>query len=187
MDSGHLHIIIGPMFSGKTSHLIDTYKSTHINQEKAIVINHCSDNRYSTKEEVISHDGTSIPCQKIESLRELYSQFHNKELNYKDYRFLFINEAQFFDDLHLVIIFLEKYKFNIYLYGLDGDFQRKPFKNNILDYIPYSDNVIKLNAKCSCGQNAPFTMRLNDDKEQISVGVDNYRAVCRTCYNSYKK
>lgn len=184
MESGHLHIILGPMFSGKTSHLINTYKSTDVNKKKTIVINHCIDQRYSHKDEVISHDGESIPCYKLESLREIYSKFNSKELNYQDYKFMFINESQFFHDLHLVIIFVEKFKLDVYIYGLDGDFQKKAFNNNILQYIPYADTVIKLHAKCSCGANASFTKRLDDNKEQISVGVENYQAVCRNCYNN---
>ena len=129
INSGYLTIVIGPMFSGKTSHLIHKYNSiTSIDKQKTIVINHYSDNRYSDKEEIISHDGTSIPCMKIESLRELYSLFCNKELHHHDYKYLFINESQFFNDLHLIIIFVEKYKFNVYIYGLDGDFQQKTFE-----------------------------------------------------------
>ena len=45
---GYMEVIIGPMFSGKTSRLIEIYKE-HMDEYNVTVINHKSDDRY-TKE-----------------------------------------------------------------------------------------------------------------------------------------
>ena len=55
----------------------------------------------------------------------------------------------------------------------------------ILDLIPKCDNIIKLKALCQmCKDDTEglFTMRLSKENEQISIGVDNYIAVCRKHY-----
>ena len=44
--SGKLHLIIGPMFAGKTSHLIENYNKCKLCNIDCIVINHGDDNRY---------------------------------------------------------------------------------------------------------------------------------------------
>ena len=61
MQHGYLKLIIGPMFSGKTTALIDIYNNIK-NKSSAIVINHASDKRYTDKNELVSHDTESIPC-----------------------------------------------------------------------------------------------------------------------------
>ena len=54
-NEGYLEIILGPMFSGKTSKLIDIYDK-YISQNKDVfVINYFQDTRYST-DMLSSHD-----------------------------------------------------------------------------------------------------------------------------------
>jgi|SRR6056300_1270937 len=176
--NGYLKIIIGPMFSGKTSSLIDIYKKID-NNSQAIVINHSSDKRYTDKNELVSHDGIKIPCFNFNKIRDMY----DLESDFNNIKYILINEAQFFEDLiEMVTILVEKYKMNVYLAGLDGDYQKHKF-GCILDLIPFSDEVIKLNAKCNCGLPAPFSMRITDEIEQVSVGTNNYRPTCRNCHN----
>ena len=44
--SGYLEIILGPMFSGKTSKILDLYKQCEFSNIPVVVINHASDTRY---------------------------------------------------------------------------------------------------------------------------------------------
>ena len=74
-----------------------------------------------------------------------------------------------------------KNNLQIFICGLDGDYKQEPFTNSrILDLIPYSTNITKLNAKCSyCGNTAPFTKRITNSSETILVGgADDYKPVC---------
>jgi thymidine kinase len=73
----------------------------------------------------------------------------------------------------------------IYICGLDGDFERKKF-GSILDLIPLCDKVTKLTSLCSLCKNGTlgiFSMRLTKEKEQLVVGSENYIPVCRVCYD----
>tara|TARA_B100002019_G_C21090885_1_gene508580 strand:- start:22 stop:558 length:537 start_codon:yes stop_codon:yes gene_type:complete len=176
MDNGYLKIIVGPMFSGKTTHIINTYKT--LNKDQAIVINHISDDRYTKSNELVSHDGEKIPCYNFTNLREIYDIEH--DIN--KWKYILINEAQFFDDLiKMVVIFLEKYKMNVYVSGLDGDFKKRKF-GHIIDLIPMCDDIIKLKAKCECGNKAIFSMRITDENSQVLIGNDNYKSTCRNCH-----
>lgn len=180
MICGYLKIILGPMFSGKTTYLIDKYNELVALKHHPIVINHSLDNRYSNTE-VVAHDGKKIACLNIKNLKDLYNG--HKDIFSDENKYILINEAQFFDDIvEMVILLVEKYNKYVYISGLDGDFKRNKF-GSILDLIPISDEVIKLNAICKCGNNAGFSRRISNEKEQISIGNDNYEPVCRNCYH----
>lgn len=177
MDKGYLKIIIGPMFSGKTTNLINTYNK--VIKEKTIVINHISDDRYTQSNELVSHDGHKIPCYNFTNLREIYDIEHD----ITKWKYVLINESQFFDDLiKMVTIFVEKYKMHVYVSGLDGDFKKRKF-GNITDLIPMCDDITKLKAKCDCGDYAIFSMRITNEDSQVLIGNDNYRSTCRNCHN----
>ena len=58
---GHLELIFGCMFSGKTTKLIDIYKKYKICDISCIVINYSADTRYSNTH-LVTHDQKKIPC-----------------------------------------------------------------------------------------------------------------------------
>jgi thymidine kinase len=176
----YLEIILGPMFSGKTSRLVEIYRQCKFCNIGISVINHTIDDRYDNVL-LSTHDKVKIPCIKTNKLLDLW----NKEDNAVEIsEVILINEGQFFPDLYdFVVMALKKGK-KIYVCGLDGDFERKKF-GEILDLIPLCDNVVKLSSLCStCMNGTPgiFSKRITLEKEQTIVGSDNYIPVCRSCY-----
>jgi thymidine kinase len=107
---------------------------------------------------------------------------------FPDKKYLFIDEAQFFIDLYDTVLAIMqsrrsiKKDISIWIFGLDGDFQQKPFKNQsrLLELIPYSNTITKLVAKCyMCNAPAPFSKRLITSNAQILVGGENiYQPSC---------
>jgi thymidine kinase len=194
-ESGYLELIIGPMFSGKTSRLVEIYNQYKFCNIDVAVINHSIDNRYD--EELLStHDKIKIPCIKTENLFDIWCDNHNslekKTIIYRkndkiklaSCKVILINEGQFFPDLYDFVIKLLNHNKHIYICGLDGDFERKKF-GQILDLIPLCDKVEKLISLCSLcknGKKGIFSMRLTSEKEQTVVGSENYIPVCRECY-----
>lgn len=180
--SGYLELIIGPMFSGKTSMLINIYNS-YKNIKHISVINHAFDNRYHDFM-LSSHDKIMIPCLQANKLEDLWKDRDNNELKYSE--IILINEGQFFEDIYEVVSDMLKNGKQIYVCGLDGDFERKKF-GSILDLIPICDKVSKLNARCvMCTNNCPaiFSKRLTNETKQTVIGSSNYIAVCRSCYDT---
>jgi thymidine kinase len=53
---GKLKLIIGPMFSGKSTELIHTVKRYKYKNKKTILVKFDMDNRYSSEDKVVTHD-----------------------------------------------------------------------------------------------------------------------------------
>ena len=138
-NSGYLEIIMGPMFSGKTSKLLEIYKQCVFCNISVSIINHSLDKRYHDSM-ISSHDKIMAPCLQAKELKDVWSiddtsiSMTNDDILKKS-DIILINEGQFFSDLYDVVIDMLKHKKQIYICGLDGDFERKKF-GNILDLIP---------------------------------------------------
>ena len=171
MNNSELHLIIGPMFSGKTTELLRIANRLKSINNKILIVNYEEDKRYSI-ENVSTHNLIQMKCKFTKSLLTL---------NYDNYDIICINEGQFFNDLVEFCNYYLNYNKKIYICGLDGDINQQKF-GNILDLIPISDSVVKLNAFCKICKNgtlAPFTKRLVESKEIKLIGTDEYMAVCR--------
>ena len=147
-DFGYLEIVIGPMFSGKTSKILDIYKQCKFCNIDVLVINHSFDIRYDN-EMLSTHDKNMIPCHQMDNLSQLFNnnnldqiKDHDKAFIYNKAKVVLINEAQFFPDLEDCVKKMIQHKKNVYISGLDGDFQQKKF-GQILDLIPLCDKITK--------------------------------------------
>lgn len=195
-ENAYLEIILGPMFGGKTSRLVEIYKQCIFCNIKVAVINHAIDNRYDDKL-LSTHDQVKIPCIKTERLFDVWTEHLDMEANIdfvpriKDIfkiassSVILINEGQFFPDLEEFVKLLLNNGKKVYVCGLDGDFKRKKF-GQILDLIPLCDKVTKLTSLCSiCKDGTPgiFSKRISSETAQTVVGSDNYIPVCRFCYD----
>ena len=173
-----LEIVIGPMFSGKSTYAL-AYARRHRSIHKSVlIIKPNIDSRYTDAHVIISHDKEQLPCYIWDINLPFYIDFFlNSDC-------IVIEEAQFFHGLKdFVRCLLLEHKKHILLVGLDGDASQEPF-GEILDCIPLSTNLIKLNSYCShCrdGTLASFTKRINQENnsEQIHVGgSEMYESVC---------
>jgi thymidine kinase len=191
--TGYLELFIGPMFSGKTSKLLEIYKQCKFCNIPVTIINHIIDNRYHDTL-VSTHDQITAPCLQASELNDIWTDNGFKKTGEKrdlwahgavrDSQVILINEGQFFPDLYDVVVDMLRCNKKVYICGLDGDFERKKF-GTILDLIPLCDKVCKLTSLCSmCKDGTPgiFSMRLTNEKQQTVVGSDNYIPVCRKCY-----
>jgi len=194
---GYLEIILGSMYSGKSTRLVEIYNQCKFCSISVVVINHTIDNRYD--EHLLStHDKVKIPCMKTERLLDLWSESIDLEYDIENIQrskdkfiirsseVILINEGQFFPDLEDFVRLLLNYGKKVYICGLDGDFERKKF-GQILDLIPLCDKVTKLTSLCSLCKNGTlgiFSMRLTHETDQTVVGSENYIPVCRKCYSN---
>ena len=181
-ETGYLGIVLGPMYSGKTSRLLSLYKQYKFCNIPIAVVNFAEDTRYSNNM-LSTHDKNMIPCFMKNTLTEAFP-FDGEEI--KKYKVFLINEAQFFPDIVKWVkqAISSKHKKIVHISGLDGDFKRNIF-GNWLDLIPYCDTVEKLTSICCLCKNAPalFSHRLTDQKEQKIIGSDSYIPLCRKCYD----
>lgn len=171
-----LHIFSGCMFSGKSSKCVEQYNMCSA-LENVLVINYILDTRYDT-EMLSTHDKKKINCVRMTKLSEITPE------QIKAHQIFLIDEAQFFDDLYVSVINLvENHDRTVYIYGLDGDYERKPF-GQLLDLIPIATSYIKLYANCNMcdSDKACFTFKHTKKKKQIEIGSHIYSPLCRKCY-----
>jgi len=193
MSNPCLEIIFGPMFSGKTSKLVEIYKQNIFCNIPVAVINYALDKRYHDTM-LSTHDKHMIPCIQTMSLMSIWEKSANIDIDSENIakhhnqlqnaEVILINEAQFFNDLYIVVVSMLNAGKKIYVSGLDGDFKRNKF-GQILDLIPLCDKVTKLTSLCSiCKNGEPgiFSMRITSETHQTLIGSDNYVPVCRKCY-----
>lgn len=174
-----LDVVIGPMFSGKSTYALSYIRRQRAIGKKVLVMKPNIDNRYSTESMLVTHDREEIPCMIwniTENLNPAIPEVRNSEC-------IVLEESQFFTGLkNFVMYTLREFHKNILVVGLDGDASQYPF-GEILECIPWATHVTKLCAlchRCCDGTVGPFTRKIdNDVSQQVDVGgSEKYESVC---------
>ena len=193
-----LELIIGPMFSGKSTQLNSRMGRYRVNHEIQL-FNHAMDERYG-KEHVISHDGFKMPATYANSAAQLREKTDPKAM------VIGIDEIQFFDSD--IIPLCEEYVnagIIIVAGGLLKDFRDEYFpfrdnKKNMSDLLLVADSISIYTAICNfeekeedkCGKKATRVQRFIDgsvapyDSPTVLVGgKESYAPRCRQHYQFY--
>ncbi|XP_027345595.1 thymidine kinase a [Abrus precatorius] len=185
LESGEVHVIVGPMFAGKTTSLLHRIKS-HLNSGRNVaMLKSSKDTRYAI-DSVVTHDGVKFPCWALPNLLSFRDNYGHDA--YLKLDVIGIDEAQFFDDLfEFCCKAADEDGKTVIVAGLDGDYLRRSF-GSVLDIIPLADSVTKLTARCElCGKRAFFTLRKTQETQtELIGGADLYMPVCRRHYVNSK-
>jgi thymidine kinase len=175
---GSINLILGPMFSGKTTELINRYTRYTIGGKKCLMVKHNSDTRYS-KTEIVTHNNTKInavSCKELKSLNNIVA----------DYDVICIDEIQFYEDADIECDAWASSGLIIEACGLNGTFNRTQFKV-ISRLIPLVEDILYKTAICrETGNNAHFSYlnkKEKPDNEVVIGGLELYSAVDRHTYN----
>ena len=169
-----LDVIMGGMFSGKSTELIRRVTRHEAINNYVLVINSNKDTR-SSESVVMTHDSQKRHCVKLKDLLGI---------SIDDYDVIAIDEAQFFPGLRSFVEQALNANKHVIVAGLDGDYKQRPF-GELFDVIPLANEVIKLRALCmDChdGTPGPFTKRCitcSQDTIEVIGGKEIYKAVCR--------
>ncbi len=181
---GSLHVVTGPMFSGKSEELVKRLRRYKIAKLHAQVFNHAIDTRYAVGK-IASHSKQKWKAVGIMNPSEIWKHLHKKT------DVVVIDEAQFFSSrLFPVVRDLTKKGIDVVVAGLDTDFRGEPF-GQMPQFLAIADgDVIKLKAVCAVCRKwiATRTQRILSDGRPapykdplIKVGAeDSYQARCRT-------
>jgi thymidine kinase len=175
---GWIEVICGSMFSGKTEELIRRLKRAEFAQQKVEIFKPSIDTRYD-EEEVVSHDSNTIRSTPVPASSNIL-------LMATDIEVIGIDEAQFFDDeLPAVCTQLANNGARVIIAGLDMDYLGKPF-GPIPQLLSIAEYVTKVHAICvQCGNLANHSFRFSEDDRLVLLGeTDNYKPLCRECFNA---
>jgi thymidine kinase len=174
--SGFIRLYMGPMFSGKTSALLEAYTRHTIAKRKCLLVKYIGDTRYDVKN-IVSHDGKKIESScNCKLLYEIDNIVNN-------YQVICIDEIQFFQDAP---IFCDKWANEgliVELAGLSGTYLREEFPV-ISQLIPLAEEIHKKTAICvQTGKDAQYTFRLSDDNTTVVIGgLDKYTPMDRVTF-----
>lgn len=189
----YLKVIMGPMFSGKSSTLINDINKYQFVTDKMVVINSILDKQRHSDMiidengigQLKTHDLKTFPAIMLKNLSELNTnKFYNKK--YLDSSIVLIDEGQFYSDLYLFLKneLAKPGNKKFIVAGLSSDINQNPI-GDIIKLIPLADDIIKLSAFCVyCKDGTPgnFTKGLtnNNYHNNIKVGAKEiYSPVCR--------
>jgi thymidine kinase len=171
-QESRIELIIGPMFSGKTTEMLRRLTRYQIAGKKVVLLRPNKDTR-----DYLTHDKRSSNIK--EKLLRYVCEF-----NTDYYDVIGIDEGQFFSDLNLINT-LAYYKNKIIIIsGLSSDANQNGY-DSILSVIPLSETITKLNAVCEdcCSDYGSFTVKKDKSNTNEIGGKDLYKAVCRSCLN----
>jgi len=191
---GRLDLIIGTMFSGKTTYLLSeiaklaelNYKIFYIN----IDFDDRSNNVFSTHNPFFDNHVDFIKKESIIKNVTMIKTRLLLELDINSYDMIIIDEAHFFDDLiTFVNLCLNKKKY-IIVAGLQADFNGRKF-GKILDLVPICTDIKRLHAYCAeCAKNkycriAIYSKKITKSKKINDIGgSEKYIPVCREHYET---
>jgi len=179
-----LHLIVGPMFSGKSTELLATKERYDLAGIPSVLIKPAKDDRYS-ETHVATHKGSSLKANVVAKSLDVSALCEDADA-------VFVDEVQFFDS-GIIGVFknLRALGKVVYGAGLNMDFHGEPFKfsdgqAHIGDLLAIS-KPIYLTAVCMaevngriCGRDAEFSkLTVADPGSHIHVGGEEaYIAAC---------
>lgn len=173
---GHVQVIAGCMFSGKTEELIRRVRRAQYARQPVAVFKPAIDRRYSD-DSVGSHSGHRLRSFQVSRAAEIPPLVGDAQV-------VGVDEAQFFDaDLVRVCGDLADAGRRVVVAGLDLDYQGRPF-GPMPELLATAEYIDKMLAICVvCGNPADRTQRIVDRDALVLVGEnDAYEARCRRCW-----
>lgn len=174
--NGHIEVVCGSMFSGKTEELIRRLRRAQIAKQKVVVFKPKIDNRFH-KEKIVSHSKQEIHSIVIKDAEEILQHAVFAQV-------IGIDEAQFFgNELIDIVQSLADSGKRVIIAGLDMDYRGVPFEP-MPQLLAVAEDITKMHAICMrCGAPANYTFRMTASKERVVVGAGEvYEARCRHCF-----
>jgi thymidine kinase len=179
--SGHITVIAGPMYSGKTTELLTYIEIYKLGNKPYKIFKPIIDNRYGV-DEIKSHSGMSEKAIPLSKSTDCFKHLNEEKA-------IFFDEVQFFDEeLPGVVRKLRKLGKDVICAGLDMSFKENPFETTI-QLMGLADKVIKKKAVChECGEyKGIISYKLSANDSEIDVGgFEKYVAVCMDCYEKLR-
>ncbi len=183
-----LEVIIGPMFSGKTSELIRLVEREVYAKKKGAIFKIAFDKRYSARQ-VVTHNGLRYDAYTVASSREGLDKIQEvARTNGLDA--IGVDEVNFFPEELVGVLDRMADTKRVIACGLNLNFKAEPFPTT-MELAARADRVRYLSAVCVvCGQEATRTQRLIGGKPApkespiiVVGGKEMYEPRCRTCFS----
>lgn len=173
-----IHLLLGCMFSGKSTELFRRLRRYEISGKKIFLIKYYKDVRYESNNNNIStHDKFIMKCDYV-----CDGKLNVDPLILQNVDVIGIDEGQFYSDIDTFSEYWANKGKIIIIAALDSDFRREKF-GKVLNLIPLAEEYVKLTAVCKCGNDAVFSKRITSEIDDVIIGgSEMYIATCRKCF-----
>jgi thymidine kinase len=184
-----LEVIMGPMFSGKTSELIRLVEREVYAKRKGGIFKIAFDKRYSARQ-VATHNGLRYAAYTVASSKQGLRKIEEvTEANGLDA--IGVDEVNFFPEAVVDLLDNLADKKRVIACGLNLNFKAEPFQTT-MELAARADRVRYLSAVCVvCGQEATRTQRLiagrpapKESPVIVVGGKELYEPRCRNCFEA---
>ncbi|KAL0219930.1 hypothetical protein P9112_005590 [Eukaryota sp. TZLM1-RC] len=176
--SGFIELACGPMFSGKTSWLLNRLHSLADSNKQCELLSFDKDSVSLKKALLQSHKGDRFMALTCSSLQTVAAKVFNADV-------IAIDNAHFFDNVADFADSLAKKGKHVLITALNSSFNMTHFPS-VTALIPVVDSFIHLcHGKCQCGATAPFSKScsLKRPLSQIHPHPDAFEPSCRKCHS----
>ena len=182
-----LEVIMGPMFSGKTSELIRLVEREVYAKKKGAIFKLAFDKRYSATQ-VVTHNGLRYAAYTVASTTEGLEKI-KQAAGTEGLDAIGGDEVNFFPEAIVGVLDQLADAKKVIACGLNLNFRAEPFSTT-MELAARADHVRYLSAVCVvCGREATRTQRLiggkpapKDSPTIVVGGKEMYEPRCRNCY-----
>jgi len=173
MKVGKITLLLGPMFSGKSSILLSEIDKATIAKIPCCIVRPKTDTR-----KFFTHSKREFNNIKNFNVDDL------ADVPVEKYSVICVDEGQFFKSLSHSVNWANEGK-RVFISALNGDRHQGEWRAT-QEMIPLADEIIFLKAVCSrCGSyEASFSFKENDTSaNQVDIGgsAESFIALCREC------
>ena len=178
----NLKLYVGPMFSGKSTKLLEQVDRYQIAKKNVFCAKPAMDTRYSEEGYIVTHNDAHLKCYMVANGQQLLEYFE-KENKLKKVDVIAVDEAFMIDEIDEILLNLfYTYRVDVLVSSIDMSASKIPFAS-ISNLLSHATLVKKCKAVCTiCGDDASYTLRkfdLEKKGEQIRVGgSDLYEPRC---------
>ena len=183
-----LKMFVGPMFSGKSTKLIQNIERYKLAGHKILCFKPSMDNRYTSEGYIVTHNDMHENCYLINTGDDLTNVYEEQTLE-NDIKAIAIDEAFMIDDIEKAILkIFYRDRVDFLVSSIDISASLLPFEC-VSNLLSHATHVKKCKAVCtSCGEDASYTMRkfsIDEKEEEIRVGgIDLYEPKCLKHHNN---
>lgn len=189
-----LYFHYGAMSSSKSANLLMVAHNYRSQGKKVILMTPSVDDRDGVGV-ISSRTGMKEDAMIIEKDMSIYYLIERSLINDdRHIHCILIDEAQFLskEQVYELTRVVDRLNIPVMTYGLKNDFQNNLFEGSE-QLLLHADKIIEIKTICSkesCGKKAVMNLRLNNGKpvyegEQIQIGDEEYKPVCRRHYFDY--
>lgn len=185
---GRIELVMGPMFSNKTSSMVKRVRYASYEGKSAVLVKYSKDTRYETGAVIAAHSElrqSSAPAGLRQAPIRVVAVEKLADVALADDELVVgVDEGHFYPDLVAQCELWANGGRRVVVAALDGSYKREGF-GSIPELIPRCESVKKKNGICMQCQKRPssFTKRTVVSEElHLIGGRESYVSVCRECH-----